>query len=596
MQGPMRLQEWIHRMEVGGGAKYVRWFGVVIGFAMLALVYDALCFRNFTSPETMDMAQLGRNISRGEGYITRYVRPLSIGLTSAARADKSPLLKDGHRDISNPPVYPLVLAGLLAVTPDAGNLLEVKNFSVHRPTLYIVLLNQVLFGLGALLVFRLALSWFDRTVAWMTALLFLFTELYWRFTMSGLSTILLMDLMLVLVWLLSRFEQRAREAAPTKTLLLHAVAIGAVLGLAMLTRYSLGWMLLPVLVFMVVCGAQYRGRATAAVFAVFLVITAPWVVRNGLARGLPVGTATFAVVDGTPAFAGDTLSRALKPSLSGLPGASWMLFVSVLHKGAGGVREIITSDLPRFGGNWLWAFFLAGLLVRFQSLSLSRVRWFVVGTLLFLIPVQAFARTNLAVEAPEVNSENLLVLLSPFVLMFGVAFFFVLFERRDIPSVAWRIGALSFFAVMVSLPLLLVFLPPRPPVNAAPYYPPRIQQVAAYLEPRELWMSDIPWAMAWYGERQCVATTLNAGRAYFDLNDFHKTVDGLYLSTRTCDAKFISNWWGGTERGWAELFLQTFVLRQVPRGFPLRHSPEGLTTLGELLLTDRDRWSDPGGK
>ena len=589
----MRLQEWIHRMEVGGGAKYVRWCGVVIGFAMLALIYDVLCFRNFTSPETMDMAQLGRNIARGEGYTTRYVRPLSIGLTIATRADKSPLLKEGHRDLSNPPVYPLVLAGLQAVTPDAGNLLEAKNFSVHRPTLYIVLLNQVLFGLGALLVFRLALGWFDRTVAWVSVLLFLFTELYWRFTMSGLNTMLLMDLMLVLVWLLSRLEQRAREAAPAKTVLLHALVIGAVLGVAMLTRYSLGWMLLPVLAFVAVCGAQQRWRAVVLVLAAFLVITAPWVVRNVLASGLPFGTATFAVVEGTPAFTGDTLSRALKPSLSGLPGASWMLFVSVIHKGIGGVREIIASDLPRLGGNWLWAFFLAGLLVRFQNVGLSRVRWFVVGTLLFLIPVQAFARTYLAAEAPEVNSENLLVLISPFVLMFGVAFFFVLFERRDVPSLAWRVGGLSFFAVIISLPFVLALLPPRPQVNAPPYYPPRIQQVAAYLEPRELWMSDIPWAMAWYGERQCVATTLNAGKAYFDLSDVHKTVDGLYLSSRTCDAKFISNWFGGTERGWAELFLQTFVLRQVPRGFPLRHSPEGLTTLGELLLTDRDRWSEP---
>ena len=593
MQGTMRLQEWIHRMEVGGGAKYIRWCGVVIGFAMLALIYDVLCFRNFTSPETMDMAQLGRNIARGEGYTTRYVRPLSIGLTTATRADKSPLLKEGHRDLSNPPVYPLVLAGLQAVTPDVGNLLEAKNFSVHRPTLYIVLLNQVLFGLGALLVFRLALGWFDRTVAWVSVLLFLFTELYWRFTMSGLSTMLLMDLMLVLVWLLSRFEQRAREAAPAKTVLLHALVIGAVLGVAMLTRYSLGWMLLPVLAFVAVCGAQQRWRAVVLVLAAFLVLTAPWVVRNVLASGLPFGTATFAVVEGTPAFTGDTLSRALKPSLSGLPGASWMLFVSVIHKGIGGVREIIASDLPRLGGNWLWAFFLAGLLVRFQNVGLSRVRWFVVGTLLFLIPVQAFARTYLAAEAPEVNSENLLVLISPFVLMFGVAFFFVLFERRDVPSLAWRVGGLSFFAVIISLPFVLALLPPRPQVNAPPYYPPRIQQVAAYLEPRELWMSDIPWAMAWYGERQCVATTLNAGKAYFDLSDVHKTVDGLYLSSRTCDAKFISNWFGGTERGWAELFLQTFVLRQVPRGFPLRHSPEGLTTLGELLLTDRDRWSEP---
>jgi hypothetical protein len=591
----MRLQEWIHRMEEGGGAKYVRWCGVVIGFAMLALVYNALCFRNFTNPETMDMAQLGRNIARGEGYTTLCIRPLSIGLSAAARADKSAQLKEGHRDISNPPVYPLVLAGLQAVTPGAGNLVEVKNFGIHLPNLYIVMLNQLLFGIGALLVFRLSLKWFNYSVAWMCALLFLLTELYWRFTMSGLSTILLMDLILVLVWLLGCFEQRARETAVPKGLLLNSLAIGVVAGLAMLTRYSIGWIILPVLIFVMACGAPYRWRSTTAVIVAFIAITAPWLVRNVLASGLPFGTATYAVVEGAPAFAGDTLVRSLKPALSGLPGQSWALFVSVLHKGLAGVREIMVSELPRLGGNWLWGFFMAGLLVRFQGTNLNRLRWFVVGTLLLMIPVQAFTRTHLTTESPEINSENLLVLFSPLVLTFGVGFFFVLFESLTIPSVAWRLGALTGFAVLISAPLALAFLPPRPQVNAAPYYPPRIQQITQYLEPRELWMSDVPWAVAWYGERQCVWTTLNAGREYFALNDFHKTVDGLYLSARTCDAKFVSNWLGGTERGWAELFLHTFALRQVPKGFPLRHSPEGVSTLGELLLTDQDRWSQSAG-
>jgi hypothetical protein len=191
------------------------------------------------------------------------------------------------------------------------------------------------------------------------------------------------------------------------------------------------------------------------------------------------------------------------------------------------------------------------------------------------------------------------VLLSPLVLLFGVGLFFVLFESLAIPSAATRLGALAAFVIVISLPLALVFFPPRPSLNAPPYYPPRIQQLTRYLDARELWMSDIPWAVAWYGDRQAVWLTLNPGRDFFELSDFYKTVDGLYVSSRTADAKFVSNWFGGTERNWAALLLQTFVRREVPRGFPLRHSPEGLTTIGELLLTDRDRWSEgaaPEGK
>lgn len=588
----MRLQEWIHRMEEGAGAKYVRWFGLFIGFAALALIFNLFCFHNFTNPEAMDAAQLGRNISRGDGFTTLLVRPLSVGLTREARADKSALLREGHRDISNPPVYPLLLAGVLAVTPDPGDLLAIKNFDIYLPNLYITILNQVLLGVGAILVFRLARRWFNRAVGWMSVVLFLFTELYWRFSVSGLSTILLIDMTLLLAWWLGSFEERVRGGgAPSKTLVL-ALGIGALVAALLLTRYAVGWLLLPVLAFVAVCGGPARWRWVGAVAGAFLVLTLPWMLRNVLASGLPFGTATYAIIEGTPAFTGDTLQRMTEPSMASLPGQTWSVFVSVLHKGVTGMHAIVTSDLPKAGGNWMWTFFLAGLFVKFQGVNLSRMRWFAVGALLLLIPVQALTQTYLATEVPQINSENLLVLMSPFILIFGVGLFFVLFESLALPSAAQRAGVLGGFVVMVSLPLGLTLLPPGEQVNASPYYPPRIQQVARYMEPREMWMSDIPWAMAWYGDRQCVWLTRTAGRDFFELNDMYKTVNGLFVSMRTGDAKFVSNWFGGTERGWASLLLQTFVLREIPRGFPLRHSPDGLSTLGELLLTDKDRWSE----
>ncbi len=595
MQGTMRLQEWIHRMELGAGAKYVRWFGILFGFAMLAVTYDSLCFRNFTNAEAMDMAQLGRNISRGEGFITKCVRPLSMGLTKKMRADRKALLEEGHPDLSNPPVYPMLVAGVLRMTPDPGDLLALKRFNIYKPNLYIAILNQVLFGLGALLVFRLALRWFDRPVAWMSAVLFVLTEFYWRFTVSGLSTMLVMDLILLLGLFLSHFEQQARENAAPSALLKSALAIGAVTGVAMLARYSAGWVILPVLLFVMIWAGPQRWRAGGAVFAAFAIVAGPWVVRNVMASGLPFGTATYAVVEGTPAFLADSVPRSFEPSFEGLPGQTWIIFVTVIHKGINGLREAVTSELPRLGGNWLWGFFLAGLLVRFKGANLNRLRWFVMSALVLMILVQAFGRTHLTAESPDINSENLLVLFSPFILIFGVGVFFVLFDSLAMPSAAWRAGALAVAVTVISLPLLLVFLPPRPPANSHQYYPPRIQQLSRYLDPDELWMSDVPWAVAWYGERQCVWLTLNAGADFFEVNDFHKTVNGLYISTRTGDAKFVSNWMWGPDRGWVQLLLQTFVAQQVPPGFHLRHSPEGLFTLGELLLTDRDRWSTSEG-
>ena len=69
----------------------------------------------------MDAAQLGRNIAMGSGYTTECIRPLSIFLIKGKNhvaGDKDPARLNGnHPDISNPPVYPVVLAGLMKVLP-----------------------------------------------------------------------------------------------------------------------------------------------------------------------------------------------------------------------------------------------------------------------------------------------------------------------------------------------------------------------------------------------------------------------------------------------------------------------------------------------
>ena len=445
MLGTVRLQEWIHRLELGAGVRYLRWLLVGAAFAMLALVYDSLCFRNFNNPEAMDAGQLGRNIAEGRGYTTFFVRPVSIGLIRDNRADKSSLLKEGHPDISNPPVYPLLLAGLLSITPHPGDLSQIKGYNTYPPEMYIAILNQMLLGLGALLVFGLALRWFNRTVAWISVLLFVLTELYWRFSISGLSTVLLMDLVLLMAWLLNGFEQRARAGEAMGKLLIGLAALGLVTGLALLTRYSAGWLILPVAVFVAACAPGRRLAALAVLLGAFALVVTPWVVRNVMASGLPFGTATYAVLEGTPGFPADLMERSLDPAFAGLPGQQWQMFTSAVRKGATCFREIMVSDLPRLGGSWLWPFFLVGLLVRFQSQNLGRLRWWVVGSLALLIPVQALTKTHLAVELPEVNSENLLVVFSPLVLIFAVGLFFVLFESRSAPSAAAYYGVLAGF-------------------------------------------------------------------------------------------------------------------------------------------------------
>src|SRR5262249_49928232 len=120
------LQESIHKLEVAGGLRFLK-----LGLALLALVvvtcaYNYRSFKNFSTQEAMDTAQLARNISQGKGYTTQFVRPFSMyllrkhnegrfaALDETQRADLSEI-KGKHPDLANPPVFPVLLAGLLKI-------------------------------------------------------------------------------------------------------------------------------------------------------------------------------------------------------------------------------------------------------------------------------------------------------------------------------------------------------------------------------------------------------------------------------------------------------------------------------------------------
>ncbi len=121
-------QDLIHKLEEGGGARWLR-LGIFL-FALLLLTtgYNWRAFRNMATQEAMDAAQLARNIARGKGYTTLFIRPFSIYLVKKNNQEqrrspgsgKTPdlaQLRTMHPDIANPPVYPMVLAGLMKVLP-----------------------------------------------------------------------------------------------------------------------------------------------------------------------------------------------------------------------------------------------------------------------------------------------------------------------------------------------------------------------------------------------------------------------------------------------------------------------------------------------
>src|SRR5690242_1342398 len=120
------VQEAIHKIEVAGGMRYLRVGLVTLAIVAATVFYNYRCFRNFGTQEAMDSAQLARNIANGKGYTTSFIRPFSMFLLRR-HAEQNPgaaeglgaltRVKERHPDISNPPVYPLLLAGVMKMLP-----------------------------------------------------------------------------------------------------------------------------------------------------------------------------------------------------------------------------------------------------------------------------------------------------------------------------------------------------------------------------------------------------------------------------------------------------------------------------------------------
>jgi hypothetical protein len=149
------------------------------------------------------------------------------------------------------------------------------------------------------------------------------------------------------------------------------------------------------------------------------------------------------------------------------------------------------------------------------------------------------------------------------------------------------------YLVATSSQLIVTLLPPRIyPLSYPPYLPPWIQETSALLSSKELMMSDMPWAVAWYGNRNCVWTTLDSGRSFFAVNDEQRPISALYLTPLTIDVRFLSQILQGPDHGWSRFATEVLMQTNVPAQFPLRHARLKYAP-DQLFLCDRPRWQEP---
>jgi 4-amino-4-deoxy-L-arabinose transferase-like glycosyltransferase len=596
------IQTAVYQIEVGPGRKIMYGILLLLLAGAVSLIYTSQQFRGFNKRESMDMAQVARNIAQGRGYTTFLIRPLSLWQLeqhgwNVQDPDTCRHLIIYHPDICNPPLYPMVLGAIFRLLPPKAFGYDQADYISYAERWVILPFNQLCLFACLALTFAWAKQLFDRRVALMATWLMFFSDTLWSYGISGLPTNLLMLLLMLAVYCLYRADRRFNPversegapvgpaAAPGRGRVMAWALTGAVLlGLCFLTRYAAGFLLLPMLVYVMRIFRRWAGVIWAAVYlVVFAVVITPWLVRIQRMSGSPVGIAQYELVNRSGGFQGETLPRSYKPDFKGA-----YSFGALSTKFLINARTVLSKDIRIIGTDFLVFFFAVGVLFGFRRRDVSRLRGLLLGLIVMAVLAMCLIGSDPERSGPDVNGGNLLVLFLPIVAIYGTAFFFLLLDRVPFRIKLTRVVAISGFVALNVAPIIFSLLPPHPTMFPyPPYMAPVARAVGEQFELDALACSDLPWEIAWNGERRVVwlPMTLND---FYEIHDFiaPKGFQYLYMTPYLMDARPQSDVARGEFKGW-----ETFLRGQLPVSFPLKAYSPLPPDNQQILLADRARWA-----
>ena len=571
---PRTTQELIHWLEMGGGARWVRLGALVACGLVVSALVSWRQFHGAATEATLAQADMARQIAQGEGFTTNVNYPQVVAYMKAqgVRFDAS----RPYPEVYQAPMYPIVIAAALRILPHAA---REALFGPPAPPPYgfgadylLLALNLLLFWWAVWLAYSLGRRLFGPQAGWLAALALFVSVPAWQQVVAVNGTALMMVLALGAFHAWWRVESAEDAAGATRPL----VALGLLCGALFLSEYSAG-----VLVAVAAAGSARRfsgtarWRAAGLVLGGFALVAAPWVLRNMVVTGLPVGLA----VQNAALKAGDTTAEpsVVRATLSArLPQVD---LNKVSNKALTSIQECVRSRIWSGGAMWFTAFFAAGWLYVFRSQAVNRLRWLFAISLLALIGSQAVFNSG--------DSERqAAVWLCPLIIVFGAGFFFVLLGSHPLLS-SWPRACASALLLLQALPLMHDALDPRwLHFNYPPYFPQLFQGMSRQLrasdrDGRYGLMADVPAGLAWYGRTRAWAQPAT-------LHDFYavqieQPTGELLLTPRTLDRPFFSDLNARTKSPafliplaprigeWGEVYggLLTGTL---PREFPLSSS------------------------
>lgn len=455
-------------------------------------------FRGLNSPHAMDQAQIAREISRGNGFSTKMIRPLDYQKNTEHQKRVIPYTN--YKDTYHSPLNPLLNAAVFKMigADDAERWRMSKEEIVFPLDRVVAAVSTVCFLLAIGMTYLLVLRIFDTKIAGVTAVLMLFCETFWNYSLSGLPQMLMLLLFTSGVY----FAYRAVEDSSEGRIPMgSAILAGVFFTLLAMTHYLTVWIALGYIIFAAIA-FRPRGVVGVSILVLLIVPSVFVMIRNYGISGTPFGAAFYNLYNG---IGGDRESFAMRSSVP--PELiNRGFFTTILRN-----MLVQTTDIiPFLGGIIVAPLFFLSLLHPFKRPSIATFRW----ALLCMFGISALGLAFYGIKSDELDPNQTHLLFAPIMTAYGLAFVSILWNKLPIVMNAPMIRNLHHVIIIIicALPLILT-LPYKIKVGfkfkdrgGVPHWPPYFAPVHnldlnKWITDSQICVSDQPWAVAWYADR-----------------------------------------------------------------------------------------------
>jgi hypothetical protein len=570
------LHDIVYSIDTGTGLKIIRVTLYVLMLLVVVMIYTATQFRGLKTEEAMDYAQLGRNMSIEGGLVTKAVRPLSMWKMQQRTEGENPLIKQ-HPDLYHPPAYPALLAAgfklfeLVGVDPFAmpeGG----RGVAMPAEQWIILPLNHLFSILTGWLVFSLGKRLFSREVGFLGMTIYYLSDLVWQDSISGLNLSMAIFFMTAAFHAMVVSMLNKRDGRSKISWIMPFVVSIVCAAVAFLTRY-IALAIVPGLCLFawLMCGRFRGGTRFVVVFMLlFTLLITPWLVRNYRVSGNPIGLVAYSALAGSPRFPENSIDRDYQPDISFSTMTTVMKQKWILNYSGKN-----SAVIPALGGGILMAMFIVTFFYHFVRPQVNYLRWGLGISILLMTLLAGFFSDS---------SIQMLHAFWPFIVLYGLALFYILIDRLDLGVRLYNLGLKCLIVVLSFIPIGLTLMPPHENHPYPPYHAPIIAKVGQMLGEKEVMCTDMPWATAWYGDRVSILLPKDLDQ-FFEINDYKQYISGMYFTTITKNKPFVRELLDGPEKSWLPV-----MSGRPPPDFPLKEGV-ALNRQDQIFLSDRDRWS-----